>query len=449
MIKIKYDFNLFWFLLALISLFVSGLYSLAVVAMRSPAIYNLFPNPNFFSIPLVIHVTLSINTWFILFAFYNLSHLIKNTLIILSTKICASIGIALIIASGFVPGTKAITINYIPVLNNLLFYFGIGIFLMTFYLFLVICFITQILNIKKIGLDIKSHLEFWIVCSGLASFKCLFIYYIKCHHNFDLEEFFWGCGHLMQLMFVELAILCAFRGLSEFNQIIRIDQNIPYLKRMLYCLNILKAFALIITPIFYLNDSWMQFFTIHMRYGALIFLLPLPLLLIIKLFKNNSFILFNESSLSFILGILLSLYGGIIGYMINVSNVTIPAHYHGSLIGITVIIMGFFYANLLFYKHYLRLKPLLNKLIIIQIILYSFGHFAHVLGLVMMGGYGALRKTPGDVTQNTSGFIKFAKLIFFSGGGLSMIGGLMFIFIGSYLLLKKYNNEEAIKLSNL
>ena len=63
--------------------------------------------------------------------------------------------------------------------------------------------------------------------------------------------------------------------------------------------------------------------------------------------------------------------GGLIGFLISGSNVTIPAHYHGSIVGVTLALMGVCYLLLpkLGYplrniKHGLHNGPFLHRLVL-------------------------------------------------------------------------------------
>ena len=80
--------------------------------------------------------------------------------------------------------------------------------------------------------------------------------------------------------------------------------------------------------------------------------------------------------------------GGIIGFLIEGVNVVIPAHYHGSIVGVTLSFMGIAYL----------LMPLLGwgqpsiRLASIQPYVYGGGQLMHILGLAWSGGYGVQRK---------------------------------------------------------
>ena len=56
----------------------------------------------------------------------------------------------------------------------------------------------------------------------------------------------------------------------------------------------------------------------------------------------------------------------------------------------------------------------------------------HITGLVIMGGYGALRKTPGDIPLD----VILGKIIFVIGSILSVMAGIFFIGFVIYSVIK-------------
>lgn len=448
--------SLFWFILAIFSLSISGFYSLFVALMRVPFIYNIFYYPDFFKTSLVIHVTLSINIFFILFIFFIWFEDLKKILIkknkeyylILISSI-ALISILLISASGFIKNSISLTINYIPIINNLVFIFGISIFFSLFLCFLFLYFYEFLLpNIKNFFQSLYLNLNFFIFFSAFIAFLCLILYILRIKllsSNFDLEEFFWGFGHILQFTFIEVSILLIyiiFQKHSLFSDLAISKKNKIYFQ----ILSVIKFITLFIAPFFYIFNDFNTYFTIHMRYGLLIFLLPINLYFFYYLIHRKVIQTkySNYTIIGYILSILLCAFGGVTGYFIKEINVTIPAHYHGSLISITIICMIFLYSFIEHINQKFFLKDTIRRIINIQLILYSVGHFMHISGLIMMGGYGALRKTPGYISSESIKSIStiIAKYIFFFGSIMSLIGGLMFIIIGFYILYKNKNKTN-------
>ena len=80
--------------------------------------------------------------------------------------------------------------------------------------------------------------------------------------------------------------------------------------------------------------------------------------------------------------------GGLIGFAIHGSNVKIPAHYHGAIVGVTIAAMGIAYW--LLPRFGFAAPP--SRLATWQIYLYGGGQLLHITGLVWSGGYGVQRK---------------------------------------------------------
>ena len=123
-----------------------------------------------------------------------------------------------------------------------------------------------------------------------------------------------------------------------------------------------------------------------------------------------------------ILSILLFGYGGVLGYMISGINVTIPAHYHGSIVAVTLGFIGFCYYML----PKIGFSPIRGKIATAQPYIYGIGQILHITGLAWMGGYGALRKSAASSHEITN---IFPKLMFFAGGSMAILGGLLFIIV--------------------
>jgi len=123
--------------------------------------------------------------------------------------------------------------------------------------------------------------------------------------------------------------------------------------------------------------------------------------------------------------LLLFAAGGLIGVAISGNNVKIPAHYHGSIVGVTLAFMGLAYHLM----PRLGYAPPEARLATLQPWLYGAGQLAHVLGLVWSGGYGVQRKVAG-ADQVLRGFEQVAAMGLMGLGGLAAVaGGLLFIVI--------------------
>ncbi|MFZ1501054.1 MAG: cytochrome C oxidase subunit I, partial [Giesbergeria sp.] len=117
--------------------------------------------------------------------------------------------------------------------------------------------------------------------------------------------------------------------------------------------------------------------------------------------------------------------GGVIGIFISGSNVRIPAHYHGCIVGVTLALMGLVY----------HLLPALGyaapqgRLAVAQPWVYGLGQLMHIIGLVWSGGYGVQRKVAGaEQVLRSNAEIAGMGLMGF-GGLVAIIGGVLFIVV--------------------
>jgi heme/copper-type cytochrome/quinol oxidase subunit 1 len=117
--------------------------------------------------------------------------------------------------------------------------------------------------------------------------------------------------------------------------------------------------------------------------------------------------------------------GGLIGLDIQGSNVKIPAHYHGSIVGVTLAFMGLAY-HLLPQLGYAAPQ---GRLATLQPWLYGIGQLAHMLGLLWSGGYGVQRKVAG-ADQVLRSAEQIAAMGLMGLGGLAAVaGGILFIVV--------------------
>jgi heme/copper-type cytochrome/quinol oxidase subunit 1 len=171
------------------------------------------------------------------------------------------------------------------------------------------------------------------------------------------------------------------------------------------------------------STELIQFFTWHMRIAGAV----LPCFLIMLVYRNIKALL-DEKGNYLLHSLVLFVYGGMLGVLTIEGNVTIPAHYHGSVVGITIAFMNFIFWLL----PKLGCKEIKSSIVRLQIYSYSLGHFLHITGLVWLGGYGALRKV-ADLPSISS---VLARICFIMGGAVSVGGGMLFVIIVLLSLLK-------------
>ncbi len=411
-----------WMFLAVCALACSGLLSIIVIFLRLPFISSLVPSAQYiFDNALVIHVNLSILVWMCSIISLLLIINLQNTNSWFNFSwVLSTLSMLLMFISAFVPNTEVIKSNYIPVLQNKLFLLGLSLFIASILINAVLAYMSKkevsFLSVGQIGLVIIL----------VSSFLCFVLAYnnmpADIYHsdkNLFYEYLFWGGGHLLQFAFAQ-GMFLVYLIISDVS--LASNNKITILPLFI---NTVLAVGAPFVYFFYSVDSaeLIQFFTWHMRIAGA----ALPCFLIILVYRNIKTLLSNKGNYllhSFVLFI----YGGMLGVLAIEGNVTIPAHYHGSVVGITIAFMNFIYWLL----PKLNFKEVKNSIVKLQIYAYSIGHFLHITGLVWLGGYGALRKV-ADLPSISS---MLARICFITGGAISVIGGMLFVIIVLSHLLK-------------
>ena len=443
-----------WLKNGVFALAIAGLYSVVLVVLRTPGLGQVFSDPMVFRTALVIHVNLSVLVWLLAItsAVWSVSK-IKSGFESAYAK-AGFVGMLLMALSPLFPGSEPVMNNYVPMLENLVFIIGLSLFGVV-----ILIFSVQIVVMSFIKQDAFSYGDRIVVitkCTSALLFIGVWACFILSYFGIDsltnivpleidyyYEMLFWSGGHLLQFIYTQV-MMFALLALAETWKGGRLSYTNVY--EMLLALNFVLALFIFIGHFYYdVSDGvFKEFFTLHMIYtGGLaptIFILALLFELLTARIKNvPPFV-----SAAFLASSLLFLSGGLIGAIISGVNVTIPAHYHGSIVGISVAFMGLTY--LICFKAEIK-KTLIHsdgligrlydvlenwqgnksgKVVAWQIYVITFGQLLHVAGLALAGGYGVLRKTPGSD-------IPFSAKIYMGmvgGGGLiAIIGGLMFVYI--------------------
>jgi hypothetical protein len=425
-----------WLKLSVLSLALSGVFSIFIVMLRTPFLTNFFPDKSIFSTALIIHVNLSVLFWFLnigmMIVCKNLKPKLDNIVLALQKLIFLSI--IMVSVSPLIGSSQPFMNNYVPILHNFVFILGLAIFFAIFSIISLVGIFAGNSESKSLSIiNICSLASFAISC-----YKISLISYPIDQHNY-YEMFFWGGGHLLQFLYISIVIYILF----DFTK------NVEHAVSRKFFLW-MNAFFVAPIPLVQLtlsaDDSYyFDLFTEHMKIAGAIALLTALISIFISMSFTKSFKLFeysifsnNSKSLifiSFICFLILFSFGGILALNINQVNTVIPAHYHGSIVGITIAIMGYIY--ILINSEFSKIN---FKAASMQIILYSFGQLMHISALAYSGGYGALRKTPGvELSKSAKISMGFMGL----GGLLAIVAGLMFVYICCRRFLTKEKAHEA------
>ncbi|TVS95951.1 hypothetical protein COM42_003250, partial [Wolbachia pipientis] len=395
-----------WIFLAVCALACSGLLSIIVIFLRLPFISSFIPSAQYiFDNALVIHVNLSILVWMCsIISLLFIINLQNTNSWFNFSWVLSTLSMLLMFISAFVPNTEVIKSNYIPVLQNKLFLFGLGLFTTSILVNAMLAYTSKkevsFLSVGQIGLVIIL----------VSSFLCFVLAYQNMppdlYHsdkNLFYEYLFWGSEHLLQFAFTQgmflVYLIISDVSLASSNKITILPLFINTI------LAIGAPFVYFVYPVD--SAKLIQFFTWHMRIAGAV----LPCFLIILVCCNiRTFT--NDKSNYLLHSFLLFIYGDVLGVLTIEGNVTIPAHYHGSVVGITIAFMNFIYWLL----PKLNFKEVKSSMVRLQIYAYSVGHFLHITGLIWLGGYGALRKV-ADLPNISS---MLARACFIAGGAISV-----------------------------
>jgi len=425
-----------WLALAVGALVASGLFALLLVAARTPGVKDVLPGVDFFHVALVVHVDLSVLVWFASMAglLWSLSASPRWLSLGWAGWTLALLGALGMSASAFGGDGKAVMANYVPMLTSQgfqysLLLFGAGLALATLRAMAVPSRVGTTLpgegalrfgfNAAAVSMAVALAALVWswlALRSGRAQGLDDRTYF---------ELLFWGPGHVVQFTWT-LLMLAAWLWLATL-----IGAPWPLSPRIVVLLFAVALASVFATPVIYLawpvgSVEHSRLFTWLMRFGGGLAIVPMVLALAVALWsaaaaKPET----RPLRAALVWSVLLFCVGGGIGFLIRGSDVRIPAHYHGSIVGITLALMGVAYALL----PSLGLAAPRSRLAAWQPAIYGAGQLLHIVGLVWSGGYGVQRKVAGaEQVLRTPQEVAGMGLMGF-GGLVAIVGGLLFIVV--------------------
>ena len=421
-----------WLILGLAALLGSGIFSVLLVLARAPYAQNFFPWVDFFHTALVVHVDLSVLVWFLAFggALWSLNSTPRflgagRLALLLATR-----GTLVIAAAPLSGAGEALMSNYIPVLQQKWFLAGLLLFAAGF----------AALTLRAMGaippvgqwMEGAAALRFGLNTAAVSAMLALIAFawsYFTLpgflHGKPYYQLLFWGGGHVLQFTYTLLMLVAWLWLASASGASLTLS---PRVALIFFGFGLVTIFF---TPIIYYSYpvtsvEHIKLFTWLMRYGGSLAALPLSLALLHGLWHAGKATGSGQPlRAALIVSMILFGAGGAIGFLISGTNVTIPAHYHGNIVGVTLAFMGLTY----------HLLPRLGfrapevKLARLQPWLYGGGQLLHVLGLVISGGYGVQRKVAGAAQALDSVGRVTGMGLMGVGGLVSIAGGFLFIYI--------------------
>ncbi len=438
-----------WLALAMLALVGSGLFSVLLVLSRTPGLNQWLPVADFFRVALVVHVDLSVLVWFIAVAglLWSLNGSARGAAWGRAALGLCSVGTALMALAPFVARAPAVMANYIPVLDGSLFMagllaFGAGAALLV----LRSLFTAPLLGTRFGG---EGALRFGLNAAAVSAAVAIAAFAASyagvpatLAANAYYEILFWGGGHALQFTWT-LLMLVGWLWLASAS-----GAPVPLSPRVTLLMLAGALLAVFVTPYAYLAHDIASvehrgLLTWAMRLGGGVAIVPIGLAVVVGLARGPSLEpgpappaskpptgvpmhrLASAAPLraALLSSVLLFAAGGLIGVFIAGSNVRIPAHYHGCIVGVTLALMGLVF----------HLLPQLGygapqgRLATLQPWLYGAGQLMHIVGLVWSGGYGVQRKVAGaEQVLRSTGEIAGMGLMGL-GGAIAILGGLLFV----------------------
>lgn len=422
-----------WLLLGLAALVGAGLFSLLLVLARTPGIQHIMPLVDFFHVALVVHVNLSVLIWLLSIAgvFWSLACRSNAPRWDRLSFWLAAVGTLIVSLSPFLGAADPLMNNYVPILRHPVFYTGMGLFTLGVFLHLLRCGL-DFKNAKpalagqpepgdalRLGIRLSALIVAVAIMAMLVSMAAI---PASIRGQAFFEFLFWGGGHVLQfnhalLMMVAWVVLASVGG-----------YRFRLRPKMTALFFVLLALPVITVPYWYwayevTSAEHRMAFTNLMRFGGL-FCLPLGLAVAFSWIGAGKAVgeqVYLRAALWSSMWLFAA--GGVLGYMIAGLDIVIPAHYHGSTVGVTIAFMGLCYYLL----PRLGYGPVPRKLATWQPVLYGGGQLLHILGLAWSGGYGVQRKTV-ELSQGFEHWGHVAGMGLMGLGGLvSVTGGLLFL----------------------
>jgi hypothetical protein len=424
-----------WLALGVAALAASGLLAVFLALARTPGVNRFLPAGDFFRTVLVAHVDLSVLVWFVSFAgaVWSLNSTSRALALGRAALALAILGSAAIAVAPFVDPAAPIMANYIPVIDGPVFKAGLALFGVGAALLVARgLFASPLVGAR---LDGAGTLRFGANAAIVAGAVALLAFAwsllavprdLEARAYYELA--FWGGGHVLQFAWT-LLLLVAWLLLADASGV-----RVPISPRVVALLFGIQLVAVFATTLVYL--AWDVTSVEHhrlqtwlMRLGGALAIPVVAAAVIAGLARRwrDGHVPADARPLVAALVVSLVLFGagGAIGFAIEGSNVKIPAHYHGAIVGVTIALMGLAYWLL----PRLGAAPPRPRLAVWQATLYGAGQLMHIAGLLWSGGYGVQRKVAGgeQVLRSTGEVVGMGLMG--AGGLVAVVGGVLFVVV--------------------
>ncbi len=418
-----------WLALGLGALVLSGLFAVLIVLSRTPFLQDRVPFVDFFHTALVVHVDLSVLVWFLAFAgvLWSLNAAQRGAAFGWLGLSLAVAGAVVMSAAPFLAAGNPLMSNYVPILQQPQFLAGLALFGLGFgALVLRAMFFVPPVGMAVSGAGaLRFGLNTAVAAAAMALLALAWTWAGMPDHlqgQAYYEVLFWGGGHVLQFTHTHLMLVAWLWLATACGAPPRIR---PRVVLFLFAWGLLAVFA---TPLIYLSTDVASpghraLFTWQMEFGGSLASLFIGLAVLDGLWRHRDAAVARPERAALVASLILFGAGGLIGFFIRGSNVIIPAHYHGCIVGVTLAFMGMTY-HLLPRLGFDAVNPRLGAW---QAWIYGGGQLMHIVGLAWSGGYGVQRKIAGAAQGLDSAERVVAMGLMGLGGLVAVIGGVLFL----------------------
>jgi len=438
-----------WLMIAVGFLLASGVYPLLLALARTTVE---MPWKDFFYTALVLHVDFTVLWWLLAIAavFWTLASNDKGLGWSRLAMLLVVLGGIFAAIAPLLADANPLTNNYVPMLEDNRF-FRKGLMLLGFGVIILSLRSLFTTSWKELLSDTIDAVRFGTWSSALialVSIVALVWTFIAMQGLSEplegrsyFETLFWAGGHILQfahtaLLMVSWLWLASVCGSGK--------QISPKLVAGLFALS---ALSILLMPWPFIsreitNPEFSSWFVWLMRDGNGIGPFVISALVFWGLMKGESPTAENHHLyMSLIFSMALFALGGVLGLFIGESSTLITAHYHGSIVAVTMAFMAMTYHWL---PQFGYAVPNL-KWARIQVYAYAIGQFVHIIGLAWGGGHGMSRKVVGT-TQNIGeigfGFITPQNLVGI-GGVVAVLSGVLFAIVVLPILIRGRHGSQA------
>lgn len=433
-----------WFALAVGSIAVAGTLAIVLVIGRLPGISEVvITDIEFAKRSLVVHVNLALAVWFFSFTagLFCLLPCGRSLRVSPLAFVLALAGTLLFCSTVFMPSATPILSNYVPALNHWAFLLGIGMFgggIALNY------FDSRLLTGRGASPLIPREARFGLRASALVYLCAMVTFfgaYVSGSDNLLVREdgatdaqylerlqayyewLFWGGGHVLQIA-NEIAMVAAW--LILLSRVLGRAAVPPKAAALLFLVLMLPT---AVGPWWTFSSSGMTNFTRLMQWGIFPAVSVFMIWSSVTLFKSRGSFkpgaLKSPAFVGFVTSAVMTVIGYLLGASIRSSNTLIPAHYHVAIGAVSASFMALLLTLLPDFGRPLS-SPRMRKLATWQPLLFGIGQTIFAAGLAVAG---AQRKVYGR-EQVVDSFERYAGLsVMGIGGGIALIGGILFMVI--------------------